>query len=370
MSNSDLIIWILLPVIIEAIFIFIRYKCRNLLKQKATQIMVLIKALAFVIIAAVTISIDNVFNVKTTYLFGAMYIVILSDVITNVVMMVVNIFYKKKSFVAFNILAYIIMLITLAYGTINSQDIKPNYISFSSPKIKKNHTFVFMSDLHYPTAQNRDRVKKALSKIKELNPEFILLGGDITDEFTNYEDLQEIYENIGALNIPTYYIYGNHDRQNKAYKLGKIKFDVEELEKVIKDNGITILKDEWQHVSDDIIVVGREDVSEKQGRKKVQSIKNWPEEPYIICVDHNPYQEKDIMELGADLQLSGHTHAGQLFPLKAIYKLGVKYVYGLYKTNDSPNEKYLYVSSGFSGWVLPFRNEEHCYYEVVSLVGE
>ncbi len=73
------------------------------------------------------------------------------------------------------------------------------------------------------------------------------------------------------------------------------------------------------------------------------------------------------MELGADLQLSGHTHAGQLFPLKTIYKPAVKYVYGKYTVSSSPYNKYLYVSSGFSGWVLPFRNEEHCNYEVINL---
>lgn len=367
MNKHNLVIWILMPLIIEAIFIFVRIKYSDYLHSKMFFILTLIKAILFVVIAFVTISIDNVFTVRTTYLFGAMYIVILSDTIANIIMRIVNIFYKNNNLVAYNILALVVMIIIFTYGTINSQTIKPNYLTFDSHKIKKNHTFVFMSDIHYPTAQFKSSVKSALNEIKELNPEFILLGGDITDEFTTYEDMKEIYESIGALQIPTFYIYGNHDRQNKAYKVGRTKFDVKELEKVIKDNGITILKDEWQYVSEDLIVVGREDVSEKQSRKKVEDIKNWPEDAYIICVDHSPYQKEDMMELGADLQLSGHTHAGQLFPLKTIYKPAVKYVYGKYLINNSPYNKYLYVSSGFSGWVLPFRNEEHCNYEVINL---
>ena len=367
MNKYNLIIWILLSIIIEALFVFIRYGCRDIIKPKTLFIIMLIKFMSFIIIAFITIAVDNIFTLKTTYLFGAMYIVLLSDVITNIIMMVINIFYKSSNITLYNIIACILMIITIAYGTINSQVIKPNYITFNSDKIKNNHTFVFMSDIHYPTAQFKSSVKSALDEIKNLNPEFILLGGDITDEWTTYNDMKEIYESIGNLNIPTFFIYGNHDRQNDSYKIGRPKFDVDELEKIIKDNGIIILKDEWQQVSEDLIIVGREDVSEKQGRKKVEEIKNWPEDSYIICVDHSPYQKEDMMETGADLQLSGHTHAGQLFPLKTIYKPAVKYVYGKYLINNSPYNKYLYVSSGFSGWVLPFRNEEHCNYEVISL---
>ena len=367
MNNYNLAIWILLPLIIEAVFIFVRIKYSNLMKQNMFLTPVLIKAILFIVIAFVTISIDNVFTVRTTYLFGALYIVILSDTIANIIMRIINIFYKNNKLVIYNIFACIVMIIIFAYGTINSQTIKPNYLTLDSHKIKKDHTFVFMSDIHYPTAQFKSSVKSALDEIKKLNPEFILLGGDITDEFTTYEDMKEIYESIGALQIPTFYIYGNHDRQNRAYKIGRKRFDVDELEKVIKDNGITILKDKWQQVSEDLIIVGREDVSEKQSRKEVRDIKNWPEDAYVICVDHSPYQKEDMMETGADLQLSGHTHAGQLFPLKTIYKPAVKYVYGKYLINNSPYNKYLYVSSGFSGWVLPFRNEEHCNYEVINL---
>ena len=367
MNNYNLAIWILLPLIIEAVFIFVRIKYSNLMKQNMFLTPVLIKAILFIVIAFVTISIDNVFTVRTTYLFGALYIVILSDTIANIIMRIINIFYKNNKLVIYNIFACIVMIIIFAYGTINSQTIKPNYLTLDSHKIKKDHTFVFMSDIHYPTARFKSSVKSALDEIKKLNPEFILLGGDITDEFTTYEDMKEIYESIGALQIPTFYIYGNHDRQNRAYKIGRKRFDVNELEKVIKDNGITILKDEWQQISEDLIIVGREDVSEKQSRKEVRDIKNWPEDAYVICVDHSPYQKEDMMETGADLQLSGHTHAGQLFPLKTIYKPAVKYVYGKYLINNSPYNKYLYVSSGFSGWVLPFRNEEHCNYEVINL---
>ena len=62
-------------------------------------------------------------------------------------------------------------------------------------------------------------------------------------------------------------------------------------------------------------------------------------------------------------QLSGHSHAGQFFPLKYIYMFGEKYVYGDYQVGNTR----LYVSSGITGWYYPFRTSAHCNYEVVHL---
>ena len=68
----------------------------------------------------------------------------------------------------------------------------------------------------------------------------------------------------------------------------------------------------------------------------------------------------------ADLQLSGHTHAGQLFPLRCVYALIGLNVYGDYTIGDTQ----LYVTSGITGWYLPLRNEANCSYEVITLQPE
>ena len=111
MNKYNFVIWILMPLIIEAVFIFIRIKYSVHLHSKMSFILTLIKAILFVVIAFVTISIDNVFTVRTTYLFGAMYIVILSDTIANIIMRIINIFYKNNNLVAYNILALVVMII-------------------------------------------------------------------------------------------------------------------------------------------------------------------------------------------------------------------------------------------------------------------
>ena len=84
---------------------------------------------------------------------------------------------------------------------------------------------------------------------------------------------------------------------------------------------------------------------------------------YVLMVDHAPYVTQDIIDSGADLQLSGHAHAGQLFPLQGVYRLAGYDAYGFFRHGDTD----LYVSAGASGWSFPFRTEAGCHYEVITL---
>ena len=70
------------------------------------------------------------------------------------------------------------------------------------------------------------------------------------------------------------------------------------------------------------------------------------------------------MEMKADLQLSGHTHAGQFFPLRFLYALAGLNVCGEYHFNDTA----VFVSPGIAGWYFPFHNEAICSYEVIRLI--
>nr|MCR4952255.1 metallophosphoesterase [Solobacterium sp.] len=73
-----------------------------------------------------------------------------------------------------------------------------------------------------------------------------------------------------------------------------------------------------------------------------------------------------IIETGADLQLSGHTHAGQIFPMRLLYNLaGLNVVY-TYQIGPTA----LYVSPGIGNWYYPFRNETHCSWVMIDLIPE
>ncbi len=323
-----------------------------------------VKAFLLMLLAYMTMSISVKFIWNSGYLFVGLYVAMAGDLLTDIITLPLVI--KRKSKGCLLIQTIVCLVLTLAvmiYGTINMETVRPKYHTYESNKITESHRFVFLADLHYCAAQSEKVVVNAINRIVAEKPDFILLGGDITDEHTTKAEMEHIYHLLGSTGIPTYFIYGNHDRQPEGAFVGGPFYTTEELKKTIEDNGITILKDSWIQISDDLVVLGREDFSDKS-RVPVEELPAWPKTSYVVLVDHSPYQTEDIVATGAELQLSGHTHAGQLFPLQLVYNLTGHDAYGTYHHGDTE----LYVSAGITGWYFPFRTEAHCNYEVVDLV--
>ena len=292
-----------------------------------------IKGFAAIAVAYVSMAICNKLVWNLGYFPAAIYASLLCDAAADLVAIIIS--PLRNSPKRIMLLSVILTAIFVAYGTINMEFVTPKEHTYTSDKIQSAHRFIFISDLHYGSAQREENVDKVLKEIASQKPDFILLGGDITDEHTKADEMRRIYEKFGAIGIPVYFIYGNHDRQDYGDYLGGIKYSPEELENAIKGNGLKILRDEVEIISDDLVILGREDVSAGDKRYSVADLPDLPKDAYIVCVDHSPYQEDDIRATGADLQLSGHTHAGQFFPLQYVYRLGVNNIYGDYKLGDT-----------------------------------
>lgn len=327
-------------------------------------LLLIIKFTAAIVIAYYSMAVCNRLVWNLGYLPAVLYAVLLCDAFADLAFLVILLLRKKEmKAITMTLISLIITAAYMCYGTVNMQTITPREHSYTSDKLKHDYKIVFLADLHYGSAQSAKTVEKALSDIRNMKPDFVLLGGDITDERTTEEEMKLIYKQIGKLGVPIFFMYGNHDRQSHGGYLGGAKYTPEELEKTIKDNGIRILKDEIQLWGDDLLILGRENDGEGPHRADVSELPKLPKDRYVICVDHSPYLEEDIKNTGADLQLSGHTHAGQFFPLRYVYRLGVNNIYGDYRIGSTD----LYVSSGITGWYFPFRTEAHCNYEVINL---
>ena len=318
-----------------------------------------ITLLAFLLVAS-----DNVLTWRFPLLLGGLYVAVSADLIKDIVFLVFVLLKKKKRFLRLSIMFSVIFTgVVFAYSYFNMQIITPENIHFSSEKLKTEHRFVFLSDLHYGTAQQKGSFERALQEIESIKPDFIILGGDITDEFTTKDEMNEMYDRLGEANIPMYFIYGNHDRQDNAeYAYGRLYTD-EELVTAMERNHVTIVKDAYVRLYDDLILLGREDPCRNGERVPFGKLPPRPGDGYLLCVEHTPYQNEDIISQKADLQLSGHTHDGQLFPLHWVYTLSGLKVHGLYNAGDTN----VYVSSGIAGWGAPIRTESHCVYEIVTI---
>ncbi|WP_407422891.1 metallophosphoesterase [Methanobrevibacter sp.] len=338
----------------------------NLSKNKKLTINFIIPILAFIC----CLNIWSNAAILTLYLF-------LSSVIADVIRIIWKYLLKDKylnfipQYHKKGILALVIFAIIIISGVYGMNHIELTEYNLTTDKINNgSYSIVWVSDIHYGTVQNPQLVKESISKINDLKPDMVILGGDIVDERTSKEDMNEIFKELGKINSTygTYYIFGNHDTQPDSmdYENGNRTFSDEELNKSINDNGIKILNDEKTSINDDIVLVGRSDAQWEGKNNRIDTGKILNESDlskYVVVLDHQPINYEENSQQGADLQLSGHTHGGQLFPYSIFESLMGHLVYGEFHFGKMK----LIVSSGLTGWGWSMRNEAKCEYVLINI---
>lgn len=261
------------------------------------------------------------------------------------------------------IVPILMIAVLFTYGYFNMNTIRQTSYTVSSEKLNDDYRVVFISDTHFGTVHDADTLKETVGKINLLNPDLVILGGDIVEEGTNKAEMQEAFEILGNLNSAygTYYIYGNHDRQRYT---DTPSYSEWELTDTLGKNGIRILCEESLTIGDDLLLVGREDLGSKDDRLPADKLLTPDvQNRFILVADHQPNNVESNKKLNADLQISGHTHGGQILPLGCLTFLYSGYVYGEYQTDDTT----VIVSSGFAGWGFPIRTQGVSEYVVVDL---
>ncbi|MCW2278690.1 metallophosphoesterase [Heliophilum fasciatum] len=245
-----------------------------------------------------------------------------------------------------------IVLTILSYGIWNARHPVANsydlQINKSAPGLKEAHV-VMLSDIHLGTIIHSDRLAEMVAQVNALQPDLILLAGDTLDSdigpFID-QDMASIMKKLRA-NWGVYAITGNHEY------IGGHGFDfVQALEGV----GIAVLQDRAVKIQDAFYVIGRMDrASERftgEKRKDMEALladvdRSLP----MILLDHQPFQLEQPEQAGIDLQLSGHTHRGQMFPFHwitgSMYEVDAGYL--------RKNALQVIVSTGYGTWGPPLR---------------
>ena len=262
------------------------------------------------------------------------------------------------------VLGFVFCFALTAYGYMNSQRFVRNEHEWNTAGLKREHTFAFVSDIHAGSAQPVEKLHDLCRQINESKPEFVILGGDVTDEFTTLEEMESTYEILSGIEAPTYFIYGNHDRQPGSDYLSGRTYSDKQLTKAILGAGMIVLQDEYAKISDDLMLLGREDLSMEGIRQDWAALRAQDiGECALVVADHAPYDNDQLLEERSALQISGHSHAGQLWPLQIIYRILGYQAYGEFRY---PGTR-LYVSAGASDWKTPLRTEEHCEWDLITL---
>ncbi len=215
---------------------------------------------------------------------------------------------------------HIVVSVIVLGGYINARTPIIKTLELSIPKnghAIKSLNIAVASDIHLGTIVCKSKLERIVEHINSLNPDLVLLPGDVVDEDIGPvirnnlgETLRKIQSKYGVFAIT-----GNHE-----YIGG-----VEPACQYLAEHGITMLRDAWVKIGDSLYVVGREDISIRgftgKTRKPLPELMAEVDKSYpVILMDHQPFRLEEAEINGVDLQLSGHTHHGQLWPFNFITK--------------------------------------------------
>ena len=209
-----------------------------------------------------------------------------------------------------------------------------------------------IADSHLGITLDEESFPEEMQRINDLKPDAVIIAGDFVDDDSVSSDLLRACEAFNELDTTygVYFAFGNHD---KGYSLNSRDFTEDDLRKALTDNGVTILEDESQAIGDFFYITGRQDRSVEDRAPAEELVKELDNSRYNIVIDHQPNDYDAEAAAGADLVLSGHTHGGPLIPAGYIGLLmgANDRVYG---TEKRENTDFI-VTSGISGWALPFK---------------
>lgn len=225
------------------------------------------------------------------------------------------------------------------------------YVNFKNPQIKKldisvnkitdNDTLnaVVISDVHLGYIVNKKMLKKYVNMINAQKPDVVFIVGDLVDmnitpvlQQNMDEELMKIKAKYGV-----FMVTGNHEFIGDAYK-EKLEF--------ARSCGINVLEDSIAEIAGKYLIIGRNDRSDQNRKSIAQLTQEIDKSKVLILLDHQPHDLEKTEEAGIDLQLSGHTHKGQFFPINLITKAIYEIDYGYLRKGNT----HIYVSSGIGLW--------------------
>lgn len=253
--------------------------------------------------------------------------------------------------------------LTFAYGWWNIRSVVETDYTIFTDKEVAGYQVALLADIHYGTSTDRTSMQELADRISAQQVDLVFLCGDIVDESTTRSEMQEVFQIFGQVQSTygTYFVYGNHD---PSFYTSTPNYTTEQLAAALADSGITALADQTVQVTDDLVLVGRRDRS--VGRLSVESLLQGVDpEDFILVLDHQPDEFAEKAAAGVDLQLSGHTHDGQIFPIGWLTRLlhTDDLIYGL-KTVEGMQAV---VTSGVSGWGYPVRTQGHSEYVLITI---
>jgi len=302
----------------------------------------------------------------SSFWIGFLMNLIMAFILAWLVVLIFNIFHYKADFLIGCFFVFLAIAFSF-YGVWNAYNPRVKNIDVkikNLPEQWMGKKIIQVSDLHLGHNNRVRFLENVVEKINAENPEMVLITGDLFDGMG--DGIEDFVEPLNKIKSPAYFITGNHENYLGA----------ERALNVIKKTKIRIFDDEVGQINGlQLIGIGYPAFGQsKKGSEVIKANKNFKSGEPTILMYHTPtsidqasngvadsqssaYWRPDLdyeaaKALGVNLQLSGHTHAGQMIPFTFIADFIYKGSnYGLYEDGDFS----LYTTNGTGTWGPPMR---------------
>lgn len=312
------------------------------------------------------------------YFLGTFLYIILVIVAVDLVRLVLKYVFHarflefRSTFVITGFVCMALIILISVYGILHVGTIKVTpYEVTVNKKVKDMGSLkiILLADTHFGYSINCRHAQKMVKKINAQDPDIVCIAGDIFDnDYDAISDPEGVCNALKSIKsrYGVYACWGNHDLDEPilaGFTFGGKKKDQADprMEQLLRDANIHLLTDEAELIDDKFYVVGRNDSSRthKLGGQRLspaQLTKDLDLDKPVIFIDHQPKQLQETADAGADLDLCGHTHDGQIFPGNLFIHLFWENSFGYLKKDNMHN----IVTSGVGVWGPDMRVGTNC----------
>lgn len=270
------------------------------------------------------------------YFLGTFLYILLIIVIVDVARLILKYGFhaswigNRTSFVITGAVCTLLVIFLSAYGIIHTTKIKVTpYEVTVNKQVKDMNTLkiVLVADSHFGYSVGPKHTERFVNKINMENPDLVCFAGDFFDnEFDSFDQPERIKAALRSIHSKygVYACWGNHDLNEPilagfTFQGGNTDKDDPRMKDFLKDCNIHLLEDESILIGGKFYIVGRKDFTRSKKlhehrKTPAQLTENLDRSKPIIFIDHQPKELDQVSEAGADLDLCGHTHEGQIFP--------------------------------------------------------
>lgn len=294
--------------------------------------------------------VSKVFYTVSAVWLGALFLLFCSMLVYEIVNLISR-FAKFDTILIGKILVIIAILIAV-YGVVNAMFINVKEITIPIKNLDKELKIVQLSDVHLGTIHNKEYLQNIVEKTNSLNPDMVLITGDLFDGGSMLKG--DFILPLNDLKAKSFFSTGNHEQYE----------GIEDVTRILNETKVSILRNEVAKYKGVQIIGIDNPASEVQKKNEVIKSMKFNKSIPSILMYHQPQGLEDAQAAGVSLQLSGHTHDGQIFPFTLLSRIFYPRVHCLYEYMGT----YMYVSPGTGTWGPPLRVGSSSEITVVNLV--